>query len=220
MSKLALGIIETVGLSAAIEAADTAAKSANIKVIGYELTKGDGMATVKIEGSVGAVKTAIHAAVINASKVSKVWGNLVIPRPSDGLKMLVYNDETVRIEKKEDEEVKEQREAVKIEHMEEKNLKNMPIEDIENHEKEIAENEEDLKEGNENIEENTKNIEQDNRYIQEGHEDIEIDEEEESSSETDICNICKDPKCPRKKGDLRKMCIHYEELKKEGRFNK
>ncbi|MCT4618053.1 MAG: BMC domain-containing protein [Marinisporobacter sp.] len=201
MSKLALGIIETVGLAAAIEAADTAAKSANIKVIGYELTKGDGMATVKIEGSVGAVKAAINAAVINASKVSKVWGNLVIPRPSDGLKMLVYNDETVGIEKKEDEE---QLETIRSSHMEEKDLKNMPIEDMENHEKAI--------------EENMENIEQDNRYIQEDHEDIEIDEE--TSSETDICNICKDPKCPRKKGDLRKICIHYEELKKEGRFNK
>jgi microcompartment protein CcmL/EutN len=201
LSKLALGIIETVGLAAAIEAADTAAKSANIKVIGYELTKGDGMATVKIEGSVGAVKAAINAAVINASKVSKVWGNLVIPRPSDGLKMLVYNDETVGIEKKEDEE---QLETIRSSHMEEKDLKNMPIEDMENHEKAI--------------EENMENIEQDNRYIQEDHEDIEIDEE--TSSETDICNICKDPKCPRKKGDLRKICIHYEELKKEGRFNK
>lgn len=203
MSKLALGIIETVGLAAAIEAADTAVKSANIKVIGYELTKGDGMATVKIEGSVGAVKAAIHAAVMNANKVSKVWGNLVIPRPSDGLEMLVYNDETVGIEKKEDQDKdqdEEQVERVKIPH--EKN------EEIENMSREYVEDYKELMEENEHIQEK----------IEKEQKDIEI--EEESSSETDICNICKDPKCPRKKGDLRKMCIHYEELKKEGRFNK
>jgi microcompartment protein CcmL/EutN len=45
--KSALGIIETVGLAAAIEAADTGVKSADVKLLGYELTKGYGLVAVK-----------------------------------------------------------------------------------------------------------------------------------------------------------------------------
>ena len=48
----ALGLIEVVGLVGAIEAADTASKAADVKVIGYELTKGSGMVLVKIIGGV------------------------------------------------------------------------------------------------------------------------------------------------------------------------
>lgn len=183
MSKLALGIIETVGLAAAIEAADAAVKSANIEVIGYELTKGDGMATVKIQGNVGAVNAAIDAATIAATKVNKVWSKIVIPRPSDGLDMLVCSDETVGLERNE-EVITEKIEEVITNEMREQ------------------------------IEEETK------KEIQEEIEVIEIKEQEKKKKviEKSTCNICKDPKCPRKKGDLRKMCIHYDELKKEGGF--
>lgn len=51
MSGKSLGLIETVGMSAAVEAADAAMKSANVSLVGYELTKGGGMVTVKLEGS-------------------------------------------------------------------------------------------------------------------------------------------------------------------------
>ena len=44
MSQLAIGMIETVGLAAAIEAADVCVKSANVNLIGYELSRGNGMA--------------------------------------------------------------------------------------------------------------------------------------------------------------------------------
>ncbi|MGM3371746.1 BMC domain-containing protein, partial [Escherichia coli] len=53
MSGKSLGLIETVGMSAAVEAADAAMKSANVSLVGYELTKGGGMVTVKLEGEVG-----------------------------------------------------------------------------------------------------------------------------------------------------------------------
>lgn len=85
------GFIETLGLAAAIEAADTAVKSANVKLIGYEYTKGDGMCTVKIEGDVGAVKAAIAAASISASKVCGVYSTDVIARPAAGIDMLIHN---------------------------------------------------------------------------------------------------------------------------------
>lgn len=94
----ALGLIETVGLTAAIEAADTAVKSANVTLIGYELTKGGGMVTVKIEGDVGAVKAAISSARAAAEKVGEVFSTQVIPRPAKGLEALVITAETVGLE--------------------------------------------------------------------------------------------------------------------------
>ncbi len=93
------GFIETLGLAAAIEAADTAVKSANVKLIGYEYTKGDGMCTVKIEGDVGAVKAAIAAASISAAKVWGVYSTDVIARPAAGIDMLIHNaDATIGYE--------------------------------------------------------------------------------------------------------------------------
>ena len=57
--KNAVGFVETFGLAAAVNAADAMVKGANVKLLGYEYTKGDGMCTVKVEGNVGAVKSAI-----------------------------------------------------------------------------------------------------------------------------------------------------------------
>ncbi|PWC19028.1 BMC domain-containing protein [Brenneria corticis] len=71
MAKQSLGLIETVGLVAAIEAADAAVKSANVNLVGYELAKGGGMVTVKLEGEVGAVNAAISAASHAASPAPK-----------------------------------------------------------------------------------------------------------------------------------------------------
>lgn len=93
--KQSIGLIETVGLAAGIVAADTAVKSANVEIIGYELSKGNGMAVIKIQGDVGAVKAAVEAAVAAALQVSQVYSKLVIPRPSEYLDMLIVNEDTV-----------------------------------------------------------------------------------------------------------------------------
>jgi microcompartment protein CcmL/EutN len=95
----ALGFIETIGLTAAIEAADTAVKAANVHLIGYELAKGDGMTAVKIEGDVGAVKAAVTAAQVAAAKVGKVVSVHVIPRPARDTEYVVLTPETVGLEK-------------------------------------------------------------------------------------------------------------------------
>ncbi|WP_312737973.1 BMC domain-containing protein, partial [Atlantibacter hermannii] len=63
MSGQSLGLIETVGMAAAVEAADAAMKSANVNLVGYELTKGGGMVTVKLEGEIGAINAAVAAAI-------------------------------------------------------------------------------------------------------------------------------------------------------------
>ena len=66
MTQQALGLIETVGLPVAIEAADAALKAANVTLIGYEKTKGGGLIVVKLRGDVGAIKAAVEAGVASA----------------------------------------------------------------------------------------------------------------------------------------------------------
>lgn len=87
----ALGLIETVGLVAAIEAADAAVKSAQVKLLGYELTKGGGMVTIKLLGEVSAVKAATSAGAAAASRVGKVVSVLVIPRPADDTELMIVH---------------------------------------------------------------------------------------------------------------------------------
>lgn len=91
----ALGIIETVGLASAIEAADTCVKSAHVELIGYEMTKGGGYITVKIEGDVGAVKAAVDAGCAAAARVNKVVSFHVIPRPHENTEKIVFSQDTV-----------------------------------------------------------------------------------------------------------------------------
>lgn len=95
----ALGLIEVVGLVGAIEAADTASKAADVKVIGYELTKGSGMVLVKIVGGVSAVKSAVDAACVAAERVSQIVSKHVIARPSDEL------DKIINVEEESQEEI-------------------------------------------------------------------------------------------------------------------
>jgi microcompartment protein CcmL/EutN len=95
MQQKALGLIETIGLTAAVEAADAAVKSANVILVGYELTKGGGMTVVKLQGEVGAVNAAVAAAAAAAAKVNRVVSTKVIPRPARGIGGLVINTDTV-----------------------------------------------------------------------------------------------------------------------------
>lgn len=90
----ALGIIETVGLVAGVRAADIAVKAAYVELVGYELTKGDGMVVVKVTGDVGAVKAAVDAIGAAPDLKSKLYSVKVIPRPSDAIDAMVYNGDT------------------------------------------------------------------------------------------------------------------------------
>ncbi len=91
MTSKALGLIETIGLPAAIEAADAASKSANVTLLGYENTRGGGLITVKIVGDVGAVKAAVSAGSAAALRVGKVATCLVIPRPHAEIEALIHH---------------------------------------------------------------------------------------------------------------------------------
>ncbi len=89
MIEYALGMIETRGLVAAIEAADAACKAANVKLVGKEYI-GGGYVTIKIIGEVAAVKAAVDAGAAAAQRVGELVSVHVIPRPIDDLEMLIY----------------------------------------------------------------------------------------------------------------------------------
>ncbi len=91
----ALGSIEVVGLVAGVEAADVACKTADVTLIGYELARGGGYVTVKVEGQVAAVQAAMAAAEVAASKLARVVSRIVIPRPHQDLEPLVFSAATV-----------------------------------------------------------------------------------------------------------------------------
>ncbi len=78
----ALGMIETKGFAAMVEAADAMVKAAKVELIGYEKI-GGGYVTAIVRGDVAAVKAAVEAGVRGAETVGAVvWGH-VIPRPHE-----------------------------------------------------------------------------------------------------------------------------------------
>src|SRR6201997_3645296 len=80
----ALGMIETKGLTALIEASDAMLKSANVTLIGWQKV-GSGLVTAMVVGDVAAVKAAIDAGSAAAGRVGQVMGVQVIPRPHEDL---------------------------------------------------------------------------------------------------------------------------------------
>lgn len=76
----ALGMIETKGLVACIEAADAAVKAANVKLAGYEKI-GSGLVTIMFRGEVAACRASCDAGAAAAQKVGEVVSVHVIPSP-------------------------------------------------------------------------------------------------------------------------------------------
>ncbi len=88
MSMEALGMVETRGLTAAIEAADSMVKAAQVTLIGTEKI-GSGLVTVMVRGDVGAVKSAVEAGAANASKLGELVATHVIPRPHQDVEKIL-----------------------------------------------------------------------------------------------------------------------------------
>jgi len=126
-----LGLIETIGLPAAITAADAAVKAAQVSLLGLEFTRGGGMTVVMLSGDVGAVKAALEAGKEAALKVGKVWGVHIIPRPHSTTNAMLHPE----------------------------GLKGL--------------------------------------------------EQCSSNNSEELCNLCQDPKCTRKKGEAKVNCLHY-----------
>ena len=85
----ALGMVETKGLVAAIEAADAMVKAANVTLIGKERI-GSGLVTVMVRGDVGAVK-AVDAGAAAAERVGELVSVHVIPRPHEEVEFILPN---------------------------------------------------------------------------------------------------------------------------------
>ena len=84
----ALGMVETRGLVAAIEASDAMVKAANVVLIGSEKI-GSGLVSVMVRGDVGAVKAAVEAGGAAASALGEVVATHVIPRPHADVEKLL-----------------------------------------------------------------------------------------------------------------------------------
>ncbi len=97
----ALGLVETRGLVAAIEAADAMVKTANVILLGRERTD-PALITVKIVGETAAVRAAVDAGAAAAQKVGDLVSKHVIPRAAEGMEDLVFTRSTRSFDEVED----------------------------------------------------------------------------------------------------------------------
>ncbi len=88
MALEALGMVETRGLVAAIEAADAMCKAANVTLVGTEKI-GSGLVTIMVRGDVGAVKSSVEAGQAAACKLGELVATHVIPRPHGDVEMIL-----------------------------------------------------------------------------------------------------------------------------------
>lgn len=84
----ALGLIETKGFVAMVEAADAMVKAAKVELVGYEKT-GGGFVTAIVRGDVAAVKAATEAGARGAERVGELVSVHVIPRPHANIDMVL-----------------------------------------------------------------------------------------------------------------------------------
>lgn len=214
MLKRTVGLIETVGLSAAIEASDVALKAANIELLGYEISRG-GLVTVKITGKVSAVKAAVDAAQIAADRVNSVRSIDVIPRPHDSLKQIIETRETVGLENNVASS-KEVLNSVQPTPVLEDNLAEQAKKEV-NEDKESGDDGAEIGKTVKVDRENNKKEQmveefENKEVVNEKDDNKESNNEESQNDQVEICNLCGDPDCPRRKGDLRVNCIHYNEI--------
>lgn len=107
MQKGALGIVETYGELAAIEAADQALKAANVELLGCEKVRG-GLVNITIVGEVGAVRASVDAAVAAVERLNIQVSSHVIPRPIEDLWKILPNKNTEKEQKKENKKAEKQ----------------------------------------------------------------------------------------------------------------
>lgn len=224
MEPQALGLIETVGLTAAVEGADAAVKAANVRLLGYELTRGGGMVTIKLGGDVAAVQAAVTAGAAAAGRVGRVVSTLVIPRPHPDLTRLIHSPETVGEKKPVAAEPKSRAEGDRP--------KNEVGESPEAADQEPAGPAgtvplPELSEAQTTVPEPTPAAPAESAGpapVAEGPEEAGAPKVEqypepvlpaaagaERPAAPEVCNLCGDPACPRRKGEPRSRCIHYAE---------
>ena len=80
----AIGLVETKGLTALVEATDAMAKAANVEIV-KRISIGGAYVTTVVRGDVGSVRAAVEAGASAANQIGELVASHVIPRPSEGL---------------------------------------------------------------------------------------------------------------------------------------
>lgn len=93
MSDRALGMVETRGLVASIEAADAMLKAAQVTLVGKERADA-GLMTIIVVGETAAVKSAVDAGAVAASRVGELVSTHIIPRPDDQTNEILFRDKS------------------------------------------------------------------------------------------------------------------------------
>ena len=121
MRKEALGLIETYGYVSAVVAADACLKSANVNLQKCEFVKG-GLVTILITGDVSAVKAAVDAGEMAASRIGEVLSTSVIARTGEDLDEVFYKDKELDNCKAESSIAETKEESFKKEELEKEKL--------------------------------------------------------------------------------------------------
>lgn len=186
-----LGYVECNGLSGAIVAADRMLKTADVDLSSIQNTKGNGWVTLQVSGELSAVTVAVEAVKDYLPDVYVT--STVIGRPASGLSSLGKTDLLKQAaNKKEPQKVAEKTVVIKPEP-----IKNSINEKVDDQSGEMS------SEKSEPLSDNSKEVDNSDK------------KQDVSSNEEVTCNMCGDPKCPRKLGEPHKKCIHYNELKKK-----
>ena len=80
----AIGLLETKGLVALVEATDAMAKAANVEIV-KRISIGGGLITTVVRGDVGSVRAAVESGANAAAQVGELVASHIIPRPADGV---------------------------------------------------------------------------------------------------------------------------------------
>jgi ethanolamine utilization protein EutM len=80
----AIGLLETKGLVALVEATDAMAKAANVTIV-KRVQIGGGLVTTVVRGDVGSVRAAVEAGAAAAQQTGELIASHIIPRPADGI---------------------------------------------------------------------------------------------------------------------------------------
>ncbi len=80
----AIGLLETKGLVALVQATDAMVKAANVEIV-KRVQIGGGLVTTIVRGDVGSVRAAVEAGAAAASQVGELVASHIIPRPAEGV---------------------------------------------------------------------------------------------------------------------------------------
>lgn len=200
----AVAIVECSGLPTAIAFLDMALKSANVKLLGMELAKGEGMVDIKLIGDVSAVKAAVDAGTIVADKIGGIMGKIIIPRPHDSINCLLKNEYVMH------NLIRQKKNCA--------DLQTTRLRDNEN-----SENQKDV---NDYYEDNSISSVKSDMGLDPKDNETQIietigDEMKKTADDQNVlavfeeeytCNLCKDPACTRIKNRPHTECLHYSEI--------